>query len=141
MYNDNRGAKMEKLKDKKVLVGIGIILVIIIAIIVYFAVTKDKDEEGIDTSKLNNEEVVKGQEEVTNLIKGYVDGISNIKEYARDNSKVEFSIKELKGIFNIDTSSFDKLKYHCNEDNTFIKYDDDYNNYTVILDCSDFYLE
>ena len=130
---------MDKLKDKKVLVGIGIIIIIIIGISLFF-ILKNKDK-GINTDKLNDEEIVKGQEEVTNIIHSYVDNISNIKEYAKDNSKVEFSIKELRGIFNIDTNSFKDSKYDCNEDNTFIKYDDDYNNYSIILDCKAFYLE
>ena len=130
---------MDKLKDKRVLVGIGIVVVIIIGIVCFF-IFKNKDKE-INTDKLNDEEIVKGQEEVTNLVRSYVDNISNIKEYARNNSKIEFSIKELRGIFNVDTSEFNKLKYRCNEDKTFIKYDNDYNNYTVMLDCEDFYLK
>ena len=125
--------------DKRVLIGIGIIIIIIIGVSLFF-IFRNKDK-GINTNKLNDEEIVKGQEEVTNIIHGYVDNISNIKEYAKDNSKVEFSIKELRGIFNIDTNSFKKSKYDCNEDNTFIKYDDNYDNYSIILDCKAFYLE
>ena len=131
---------MEKLKDKRVLVIIGVIIVIVVTLVIFFIFRKDK-EEGIDTSKLDNTEVVKGQEEVTNLVRSYVDNISNIKEYASTNSKIEFSIKELRGIFNVDTSEFNKLKYGCSEDNTFIKYDNDYKNYIVVLDCKDFYLD
>ncbi len=125
--------------DKRVLIGIGIIIIIIIGISLFF-ILKNKDKD-INTKKLNDEEIVKGQEEVTNIVRGYVDNISNIKEYARDNSKIEFSIKELRGIFNIDTSSFKNSKYNCNEDTTFIKYDENYNDYIVLLDCKAFYLE
>ena len=96
--------------DKRVLIGIGIIIIIIIGISLFF-ILKNKDKD-INTKKLNDEEIVKGQEEVTNIVRGYVDNISNIKEYARDNSKIEFSIKELRGIFNIDTSSFKNSKYN-----------------------------
>ena len=131
---------MNKLKDKRVLGLICLVLIIIVALVLFFVFRKDK-ENGIDTSKLDNSLVVKGQEEVTNLIRGYVDNISNIREYAENNSKIEFSIKELRGIFNVDTSEFNKLKYECHEDKTFIKYDNDYNNYTVMLDCEDFYLD
>ena len=130
---------MDKLKDKRVLVLIGVLVVIIIALVIFFIFRKDKEE--LDASKLDSSEVVKKQEEVTNLVRGYVDNISNIKEYARNNSKVEFSIKELRGIFNVNTSKFTKLKYGCSEDNTFIKYDNDYENYIVVLDCKDFYLD
>ena len=85
--------------------------------------------------------LVKGQEEVTDLIKGYVDGnIVEIKEYAKNNSKVEFTIKELKGIFNIDTKNFDELKYGCSQDDTFIKLDSSYQDYTIVLGCSAFYI-
>ena len=125
--------------DKRVLIGIGIIIIIIIGISLFF-ILKNKDKD-INTKKLNDEEIVKGQEEVTNIVRGYVDNISNIKEYARDNSKIEFSIKELRGIFNIDTSSFKNSKYNCHEDTTFIKYDENYNDYIVLLDCKAFYLE
>ena len=131
---------MNKLKDKRVLGLICLVLIIIVALVLFFVFRKDK-ENGIDTSKLDNSLVVKGQEEVTNLIRGYVDNISNIREYAENNSKIEFSIKELRGIFNVDTSKFNKLKYDCHEDTTFIKYDNDYNEYDVMLDCEDFYLK
>ena len=131
---------MEKLKDKIVLVIIGVIIVIVVTLVIFFIFRKDK-EEGIDTSKLDNTEVVKGQEEVTNLVRSYVDNISNIKEYASTNSKIEFSIKELRGIFNVDTSEFNKLKYRCSEDKTFIKFDNEYNEYDVMIDCEDFYLD
>ena len=132
---------MNKLKDKKNLIIISIILIIIVVLSIILVIKKNNDDKKIDTRKLDKEAIVKKQEEVTNLIKNYVDNISNIKEYARNNSKIEFSIKELRGIFNVDTSEFNKLKYSCNEDKTFIKYDNDYNNYTVMLDCEDFYLK
>ena len=132
---------MNKLKDKKNLIIISIILIIIVVLSIILVIKKNNDDKKIDTRKLDKEAIVKKQEEVTNLIKNYVDNISNIKEYARDNSKIEFSIKELRGIFNIDTSKFTKLKYHCNEDTTFIKYDDNYNDYIIALDCKDFYLK
>ena len=90
---------MDKLKDKRVLVLIGVVVVIIIALVIFFIFIKDKGE--LDASKLNSSEVVKKQEEVTNLVRGYVDNISNIKEYARNNSKVEFSIKELRGLLSM----------------------------------------
>ena len=131
---------MKKLKDKKVLMVIGIILIIVVALVIIFTLRKEK-ENGINTRKLDKESVIKKQEEVTNLIKGYVDNVSNIKEYAKTNSKVEFSLKELRGIFDVDISSFKKLKYHCNEDTTFVKYDNNYNDYIIVLDCKDFYLK
>ncbi len=130
---------MNKLKDKRVLVVIGIVIVIIIALIIFFSLKKDKEKK-IDTSKLDSSEIVEGQEEVTNLVRSYVESIDNIKEYAKDNSKIEFSVKELKGIFKIDTSEFNNLKYGCSDTKTFIKYDNDYNNYIVVIDCKDFYL-
>ena len=131
---------MNKIKDKRVLVLIGIILVIIIALVIFIVLKKDK-KESIDTSKLDSEEVIKGQEEVTNLVKGYVEGISNINEYARNNSKIEFTIKELRGIFNVDTSAFSKLKYNCDENKTFIKYEQDYSDYSISIACEAFYLD
>ena len=130
----------ELLKDKKKLIIIGIIvLILVIGIVMLFVIGKDKE---IDTSNQNEESIVKGQEEVTKVIKEYVDSnITEINKYAKDNSKVEFTIKELKDIFNIDVTKFDKLKYGCSQDNTFIKFDNEYQDYIIVLGCSAFYID
>ncbi len=132
------------MKDKKSLIIGGIIgLILVIGVVAVFLIKgQDKKEEGVDSSKQNETDIVKGQEEVTNLIKGYVDGnIAEVKEYAQNNSKVEFTIKELKAIFNIDVTKFDELKYDCSQDNTFIKFDSNYQDYTIVLGCSAFYID
>ena len=134
------------MKGKMRLIIAGIIgLILAVLIFLGFFIVKEKEEnkkEGIDTSKQDKAAVVKGQEEVTKLVKSYVDGnYEKIKEYAEENSKVEFTIKELKGIFEIDTKKFNELKYGCSEDNTFIKLNNDYKDYVVVLGCSDFYID
>ena len=134
------------MKGKMRLIIAGIIgLILAVLIFLGFFIVKEKEEnkkEGIDTSKQDKAAVVKAQEEVTKLVKSYVDGnYEKIKEYAEENSKVEFTIKELKGIFEIDTKKFNELKYGCSEDNTFIKLNNDYKDYVVVLGCSDFYID
>ena len=125
----------EVIKNKK---NIIIIIALIIIILLSTLIILRKKE--IKTDKLDNKDIVEKQEEVINIIKKYVDNKEEIREYAKDNSKIEFSIKELEGIFKIDVSEFKKLKYSCSLDNTFIKYNNDYSKYIVILDCKDFYL-
>ena len=125
------------MKNKKYVLIVIIFVIIIIISSSVLIILHNKSQ----TSKLTREETVKAQEEVVNLVRNYVNGIENIKEYAQKNSKIEFTIKELKGIFEIDTSTFENLKYDCNENNSFIKYNNDYTKYQVILDCKTFKLD
>ena len=131
------------MKDKKNLIIVGIVGLVLVILIVAIFLIKGKDKEkSVDTNKQNDAEIVKGQEEVTNVIKGYVDGnLEKIREYAEENSKVEFTIKELKAIFSIDVTKFDELKYNCSQDDTFIKFDNNYQDYTIVLGCSAFYID
>ena len=131
------------MKDKKNLIIVGIVGLVLVILIVAIFLIKGKDKEkSVDTNKQNDAEIVKGQEEVTNVIKGYVDGnLEKIREYANSNSKVEFTIKELKAIFSIDVTKFDELKYNCSQDDTFIKFDNNYQDYTIVLGCSAFYID
>ncbi len=124
----------EILKDKKKLMELIVLLIVIIIIVVGVIIFLNRDE----TSKLDDEKIVKEQKEVTDLVSSYV--TEEVKEYAIANSKIEFTIKELRGIFNTDTSKFNELKYGCSEDGTFIKYNNEYSDYSVMLDCKDFYL-
>ena len=125
----------EVIKNKKnIIIIIALIIIILLSTLI---ILKNKE---IKTDKLDNKDIVEKQEEVINIIKKYVDNKEEIREYAKENSKIEFSIKELEGIFKIDVSEFKKLKYSCSLDNTFIKYNNDYSKYIVILDCKDFYL-
>ncbi len=131
------------MKDKKNLMIMGIVGLVLVILVVAIFLIKGKDKEkSVDTNKQNEAEIVKGQEEVTNVIKGYVDGnLEKIREYANSNSKVEFTIKELKAIFSIDITKFDELKYDCSQDSTFIKFNNDYQDYTIVLGCSAFYID
>ena len=122
----------EIINNKKNIIVISIILVLIIIVSVVLILRKT------DASKLDDEKIVKEQEEVINLVKSYV--TEEVEDYAKENSKIEFSVKELRGIFNIDVSEFKELKYTCDENTTFIKYNNDYSDYIVVLDCQDFYL-
>lgn len=69
------------------------------------------------------------------LIEKYMKKIPNLEEYAKENNKTSFSISDLKSIFNIDISEFEKLEYNCNPDSTIISYTDDYNDYYITLYC------
>ena len=133
------------MKDKKNLMIVGIVGLVLVILVVAIFLIKGKGnekEQGVDTNKQNETDVVKGQEEVTNVIKGYVDtDLEKIREYAKNNSKVEFTIKELKAIFSIDVTKFDELKYDCSQDSTFIKFNNDYQDYTIVLGCSAFYID
>ena len=131
------------MKDKKNLIIVGVVCLVLVILVVAIFLIKGKDKEkSVDTNKQNESEIVKGQEEVTNVIKGYVDAnLEKIREYANSNSKVEFTIKELKAIFSIDVTKFDELKYNCSQDDTFIKFDNNYQDYTIVLGCSAFYID
>ena len=122
-------------KKKKIML-ISLIATIIVIVIVIISLTLFIKSKNSSTIKEDNKE--QKQQEVITIISNYVD--KNVQKYAKTNSKERFSIKELKGIFNKDISKFNKLPYGCHEETTFIKYNEDYSDYIVLLDCQEFYL-
>ena len=91
----------------------------------------------LDTSKLNEKDIINKQNNVTSIIKKYVDNIPTLSNYAKDNSATKVTLKELKEVFGVNIDEV--LNNKCSED-TFIKYNDDYSNCVIVLGCADFYI-
>lgn len=137
------------MKKKKVIIIVSlIILVIIIVIISAILIIKKAnnketnlpDENNQNVEIFSNERITK-QEEVTDTIKEIVDSINSLNTYAKNNQKSTFTIRELQDIFQADITKFKELPYSCSIEGTFINFDESYQDYNIIMDCQEFYLD
>ena len=117
-------------KNKKIVI---IVLSIIVIISLFILIIN------LNTKTKTNESEMNKQFNAVKLVKSYVSNNSNIINYAKKNNKNIIYIKEFKSIFKINISKFNKLSYKCNSDTSYIKFNDDYSDYTIYLDCQEFY--
>lgn len=137
------------MKKKKVIMIVSLIILVIIIIIISAILIIKKannketnlpDENNQNVEIFSNERVTK-QEEVTNTVKAIVDSINSLNTYAKNNQKSTFTIRELQDIFQADITKFKELPYSCSIEGTFINFDESYQNYNIIMDCQEFYLD
>ena len=137
------------MKKKKVIMIVSLIILVIIIIIISAILIIKKannketnlpDENNQNVEIFSNERVTK-QEEVTNTVKAIVDSINSLNTYAKNNQKSTFTIRELQDIFQADIAKFKELPYSCSIEGTFINFDESYQNYNIIMDCQEFYLD
>mgnify|MGYP007113988991 CR=1 FL=1 len=137
------------MKKKKVIMIVSLIILVIIIIIISAILIIKKannketnlpDENNQNVEIFSNERVTK-QEEVTNTVKAIVDSINSLNTYAKNNQKSTFTIRELQDIFQADITKFKELPYSCSIEGTFINFDESYQDYNIIMDCQEFYLD
>ena len=134
-------------KSKKI---IGIILTILILIVLIFFLIanlynkknnfKDHDNSSNEKSSLLGEERLEGQNETVESIKNYIKDI-DIINYAKNNKLSIITIQEIQEKFKLDNKEFEELPYNCNSSGTFLLFNEEYTNYSIVLDCKSFYLE
>ena len=127
-------------KNKKIIIIIAILIVfLIVTTILYFLIFHRPKEEEIIYNN-NQETKMSKQEKVTDLINNYVDNNPEIFNYAKNNNLEQLTLLELKNILKIDISEFNELPYKCNEEETFIKFEDNYSKYFIVIACDEFLL-
>ena len=133
----------------KIIIILSLIILVIGIIIVVIGLLNNKNEQKsnpVDNSS-NLDGNILGEERENietnsiNLIEEYMEKIPNLKEYAKDNNITSFSISDLKNIFNLDISEFEKLEYNCRPDSTIIEFTTDYSDYNVTLTCEALFLK
>ena len=113
----------------------------IITIVVFAIVIINKKNVKIEEQeKIESKEIVEGKErleaeEETNEVVYKMLRDINIIKYAKDNKKEKVTLKELQKNFNIDTTSFEDMKYNCSIENTYLKFNEDYSEYAIVYDC------
>ena len=134
-------------KKKIIIISLIIFVIIITAITIFLILKKDETENNLPAEEINqnieifsNERVTK-QEEVTNTVKAIVDSINSLNTYAKNNQKSIFTIGDLQDIFQADITKFKELPYSCSIEGTFINFDESYQDYNIIMDCQEFYLD
>lgn len=123
------------MQDKRKIKMIISLIVIALSIILIVVVNIKTD-----SSKKIEESVEKQQEKVTDTIKDMLEK-NDVFNYAKNNKVSRYSISDLRNKLKIDTSEFNKLYYGCNPNTTFVVFNDDYTDYTLYMDCTNFYEE
>ena len=118
-------------------------MIIILILIITILLIKDnkKPLESNEENREESQEIIEGEErleaeEETNKVVYEMLRDINIIEYAKNNKKEKVSLKELKEIFKIDTTLFEEMKYNCSIENTYLKFNEDYNQYSIVYDCT-----
>jgi len=109
------------------------IIVIILSIILIIVVNKNDKKENTkeDTIEEKEDKTFDAVEDIM------ID--KDIFKYAKDNKLDRLSISDIESKLKKNISNFNKLYYNCNPNTTFVVFNDDYTDYTLYLDCKDFY--
>ncbi len=119
------------MKNKiKMIVSIIVILLSITLIIVVNKIAKKEN---------NKEETIAEKEDKTIEMVDNIMIDKDIYKYAKENNINRISISDIETKLKKDISKFNKLYYGCNTKTTFVVFNDDYTDYTLYLDCKDFY--
>ena len=116
-----------------------IIIILILIIVLVLLKINNKPLKEKEEIKIESKEIIEGKErleaeEETNKVVYEMLRDINIIEYAKNNKKEKITLKELKETFKIDTTLFEKMKYNCSIENTYLKFNEDY-SYSIIFDC------
>ena len=97
---------------------------------------KEEPKEKIElpTDIIEGEERLEAEEETNKVVYEMLRDIDIIK-YAKNNQQEKVSLKELRETFNLDTTTFEEMKYNCSIENTYLKFNEDYNQYSIVYDC------
>ena len=112
------------------IIVLSVVLLVLILVILHNIKIKDN---------LGNR--VEQENHVSEVVDDIMKNKDKVVEYLKSNNLKKITIYDLKDKLNINISKFSKLSYNCKSETSYIEFNDDYSDYTTVLDCEEFYEE
>ena len=131
----------KKIKKFPIVVSVVVIIILLTTTIYFLSPYNVTNDEYHTNNKLLGTDRLDAQTSLINIVKNYIDGSEDIKEYVNNNNVEKLTISDLRDNFSIDIYEFENSEYDCDIDNTSIKFKDGYDDQTILLACKAFMLD